>query len=839
MKIPLVLLLASLTWTCLSSSAAAEDRLVLTPPADSAGKRIVLVAGDEEYRTEESMPMLAKILSQKHGFHCTVLFALDVEGNYIDPNNSQGVRGWEALDSADLMIIGTRFRKPDAAAAAHIAKFLNAGKPVIGIRTATHAFQGEGNFDGLKYGEFGLKILGETWVNHHGRHKAQGARAVIEPGQADHPVLRGVEDIFCPSDVYGVIHLSDQDRILLRAAVTESLDPSSAAISGEKNDPMQPFAWLHTYQRPNGQGEGKAFCTTGGASVDFVSEDLRRLVVNAAYFLTDREVPAEADVAYVDPFYPSFYGFIRDKDHWKNVNLQPEDFGLGKSPHLPDVEGSPTWNFRETPPAVGATDKGDAAKSDRRQSREPAQPLASNDSRPPNVVYIMSDELAYFELGHMGNAKIRTPHIDRFAREGLRFTQALAAAPVCAPLRCALMTGKHMGHASVRANGGGTPLRAEEATIASLLKQRGYATGGFGKWGAGGRGSTGVPEKHGFDTFFGYYDQVHAHSFYPPYLIHNSQEVPLAGNDGGRSGQTYSHYEIMKRGLEFIRKNRDQPFFCYLPITPPHGMYDIPADDPAWQAYADDEWMKDPNVPQDAKNYAAMVTLVDNNVAQVLELLEELQLTDNTIVFFTGDNGGQDRFSSKQHPRGYFGPNVNPRTGVEFRGGKGNLYEGGLRIPFLVRWPGKIAAGRVSDLLCSQCDVLPTLAELCGAKPPADIDGLSILPEILGSEATGREQSQHDYLYWEFVNQVAVRIGNWKGVRPKADAEWELYDLSTDVSEQHDVAAEHPQMVRRMQDIARQAHTPVQPGTFANTAQHERDRQAKFGFSGKSAAGRR
>ncbi len=180
---------------------------------------------------------------------------------------------------------------------------------------------------------------------------------------------------------------------------------------------------------------------------------------------------------------------------------------------------------------------------------------------PPNIVFIMSDELAYFELSHMGNPYIRTPNIDRMAAEGIRFTQALAAAPVCAPLRGALMTGKHMGHASVRANGGGTPLRADEVTIASMLKQKNFATGGFGKWGAGGRDSTGIPEKHGFDVFFGYYDQVHAHSFFPPYLIRNSEEVKLEGNIGGRQGKTYSHYAIMDEALEFIKTNHQKPFF--------------------------------------------------------------------------------------------------------------------------------------------------------------------------------------------------------------------------------------------------------------------------------------
>lgn len=461
-------------------------------------------------------------------------------------------------------------------------------------------------------------------------------------------------------------------------------------------------------------------------------------------------------------------------------------------------------------------------------------PAASAAERPPNIVYIMSDELAYFELSHMGNSKIRTPEIDRFAAQGVRFTQALAGAPVCAPLRCNLMTGKHAGHASVRANDGGTPLRAGEPTIATMLKEKGYATGGFGKWGCGGRASTGVPEQHGFDVFYGYYDQVHAHSFYPPYLVRNSEEVPLAGNKGGRSGQTYSHYEIMEEGLEFIRENQDQPFFCYLPITPPHGMYDIPKDDPAWELYQDDAWMNDPTIPQDVKNYAAMVSMVDRNLGQVLNLLRELKLEENTIVFFTGDNGGQDRFASKEHPRGYFGPNVNPKTGVEFRGGKGNLYEGGLRIPFLVRWPGKIEPGRVSHLLCYQPDILPTLAELTGAEAPKDIDGISILPEILGNT---EEQQQHEFLYWEYRAQTAVRMGDWKAIQPRKNAAWELYDLSKDLSERNNVAEQHPNILKKLKEFAAASHQPVRAGKYHDPQRtlHEKDRKAKWGTTRQEA----
>ncbi len=312
-----------------------------------SGKKIVLVAGDEEYRTEESMPMLGKILSQHHGFDCTVVFSWDETGTYIDPNNQAGLVGLAALDDADLMIIGTRFRRPIPEEAAHITKFLNAGKPIIGIRTSTHAFSGKGDFGGLQFSQFGRKILGEQWVNHHGKHKVQGARAVIESANAKHPVLTGVSDVFAPTDVYGVIHLTDADTILLRGAVTESLDPASKPVDGEKNNPMQPLAWLHNYTAPNGTTKGHSFCTTMGASVDLLSDDLRQLLVNAAYHLTGLGVPENADVSFVDPFNPSFYSSIREKDWYKSLDFQPADLGLGKITNTPDPKGNPKWDFRK------------------------------------------------------------------------------------------------------------------------------------------------------------------------------------------------------------------------------------------------------------------------------------------------------------------------------------------------------------------------------------------------------------------------------------------------------------------------------------------------------------
>ncbi|MCA9176241.1 MAG: hypothetical protein KDB14_17260 [Planctomycetales bacterium] len=346
LTLPLALLVAALAMA--NSTLIAEDGLVFLPKNPDGAKHIVLVAGDEEYRTEETMPMLGKILSQRHGFKCTVVFSYGPDGaEYIDPNNQQGLRGLSALKSADLMLIGTRFRQPNEEEASHVTAFLNAGKPVIGIRTATHAFNGSGSFGGaLAFGQFGRKILGEQWVSHHGGHKREGARGVIEKAHGDHSILRSVEDVFAPSDVYGVTHLTDADQILMRGAVTSSLDPASKPIEGPKNDPMQPLAWLHHYTAPDGATQGTSFCTTAGASVDFVSEDLRRMVVNAAYHLTGRDVPEKADVSFVDPFYPSFYGFIREADYWKKHGLRPADFGLGKTPSMPDPPGTPEWNFR-------------------------------------------------------------------------------------------------------------------------------------------------------------------------------------------------------------------------------------------------------------------------------------------------------------------------------------------------------------------------------------------------------------------------------------------------------------------------------------------------------------
>ena len=431
----------------------------------------------------------------------------------------------------------------------------------------------------------------------------------------------------------------------------------------------------------------------------------------------------------------------------------------------------------------------------------------------PNIILIVLDELGYYELSCMGHPILQTPNIDRIAAEGMRFTQMLAGGPVCAPTRCCLMTGRHLGHASVRRNSGYNAIRPEETTVAAMLKNAGYATGGFGKWGLGGRGTTGVPEKHGFDLFFGYYDQVHAHTFFPAYLIRNSKEVPLEGNTGALyHGKTFSHHRIFEQAVKFIRQNKDRPFFCYCPWTPPHGLWGLPEDEPSWKKYKDKKWDAGYQMRKDeAQRYAAMVNMIDRQTGQIMDLLKDLGLDDSTIVLVSGDNGGNTYFKNESHPHGFFGPNVDPKSGKVFRGRKGLLYEGGLRIAFIARWPGRIKPGAVSDHLGYFPDVMPTLAEIAGAECPAEIDGISIAPTLLGQKLAGRKQQNHEYLYWEFQGQTAVRSNNWKAYKPRK-GNWQLYDLATDIEEKHDVAAENPDVLAAMKKYAAQAHQTHRPG---------------------------
>lgn len=325
--------LSAIAWAACSVAQAADWLTLPAKPGTANGKRVVLVSGDEEYRSEESCPMLAKILSQKYGFDCVVLFAINPDGGYIDSNFQKNIPGTEALKNADLLIIGTRFRQLPDEQLKNFADFLNAGKPVIGFRTATHAFTGGAKTGDFAWSQFGLKILGEQWVSHHGEHKKQGTRGIVEAANASQPVLTQVGEIFATTDVYGIANLDQKAAtILLRGAVTESLSPDSKNIDGPKNNPLMPLAWLREYTAPNGTTKGKAFCTTLGASKDYADEDLRRLIVNTAHHLTGLKIPAKADVSYVDPFNPSDYGFLNEPGFYKTRNLKPDDYVLGKSP---------------------------------------------------------------------------------------------------------------------------------------------------------------------------------------------------------------------------------------------------------------------------------------------------------------------------------------------------------------------------------------------------------------------------------------------------------------------------------------------------------------------------
>nr|MDP7287800.1 sulfatase-like hydrolase/transferase [Phycisphaerae bacterium] len=336
-------------------------------------------------------------------------------------------------------------------------------------------------------------------------------------------------------------------------------------------------------------------------------------------------------------------------------------------------------------------------------------------------------------------------------------------------------------------------------------------TGGFGKWGIGDTGTTGAPELHGFDLFYGYYHQVHAHSYYPEFMVRNGKKEMLEGNTGSYTkGKHFSQQLIHNEAKKFIRKNKDKPFFCYLPYVLPHGLWGMPEDDPSWLMYKDMKLGgKGQRRPSDPNMYAAMIHMADRYMGEIMALLKELKLDDNTIIVFSGDNGGQAYFRDAEHPRGVFEPNS-----TVFRGGKGSLLEGGLRVPYFVRWPGKIKAKSVSDHLCSFADVMPTLAEVSGAKTPKNIDGISFLPTLLGKGT----QKQHDFLYWEYMGQVAVRKGKWKAYMSRKKV-WQLFDLDKDTLEENDLAKEHPDILKQMADFAKSAHIPAKGGGWIDSSQ--------------------
>ncbi len=456
-----------------------------------------------------------------------------------------------------------------------------------------------------------------------------------------------------------------------------------------------------------------------------------------------------------------------------------------------------------------------------------AQPTNPLPARSPSIVLILADDLGYGDLGCYGQTKIKTPNIDTLADEGMRFTSFYAGSTVCAPSRCALMTGLHTGHAFIRGNAA-LPLRLEDFTVAQLLKTAGYHTALIGKWGLGNENTTGLPQKKGFDEFAGYLDQVHAHDYYSDHLWRFDPKtetksgfdgrMPLPENAAGRKG-LYIPDLFTTGALNFVNinapdpLNKFRPFFLYLAYTIPHanneegrrsgnGMQ-VPSDAP----YSAEAW------PQVEKNKAAMITRMDADVGRLMDKLKSLRIDDNTIVIFTSDNG--------PHKEGGVDPKFFQGSGP-LRGIKRDLYEGGIRVPFIVRWPAMVNPKRVSDLPAAFWDVLPTVAEIARVKSPPNLDGISILPTLLGQPQTNR----HDFLYWEFHErgfQQAVRMGDWKAVRLKVGAPLELYNLKTDIGEKQDVAGQNPQVVARIEEYLKSARTeskefPIKPAPTAKGA---------------------
>lgn len=442
--------------------------------------------------------------------------------------------------------------------------------------------------------------------------------------------------------------------------------------------------------------------------------------------------------------------------------------------------------------------------------------LSRADSRKkPSVVFILADDLGYAEVGCYGQKKIRTPHIDALAAQGLRFTQAYSGNPVCAPSRCTLMTGLHTGHAQVRGNkqvggtegwklgstiGGQWPLAEGTFTVAKMFKEAGYATGAFGKWGLGRVGTTGDPQKQGFDHFFGYICQRQAHTFYPNHLWKDGRIHWIKENADGAE-KAYSHDLIAEEALKFIRANKDRPFFLYVPFTIPHVALQVPEDSLAEYR---GRW---PDPPYDGKKgyiphahpracYAGMVTRMDKDVGRIMATLKKLGLDDNTLVMFSSDNGPTYAGGADSAFFESAGP---------LRGLKGSVWEGGIRVPFIARWPGKIEPGSETEQVTAFWDFLPTCAELLDVKAPLGLDGVSILPTLL---ARPRRQKQHEHLYWELRGQRAARKGKWKAVRLKPDQKTQLFDLDADVGEQNDLATEHPEILVQMDEILEKGRTP-------------------------------
>lgn len=433
----------------------------------------------------------------------------------------------------------------------------------------------------------------------------------------------------------------------------------------------------------------------------------------------------------------------------------------------------------------------------------------------PNILFILSDDLGYGEIGRYGQKMIATPNVDRLAKEGMTFTQFYAGNTVCAPSRSVLMTGLDMGHTRVRGNSGrdnppAQQLQPGDLTVARVLQQAGYFTGLIGKWGLGLNGTSGEPQKMGFDYYFGFLNQTHAHNHYPDFLWRNGERVPIPnivkqigpteGTGYATKRVAYANDLFFEDANRFLTSHRSEPFFLYLALTTPHANGERARalgdgnEVPDYEPYVDRSW----NDSQ--KGHAAMITRMDRQIGELLAHLKELGLDENTLVIFSSDNGA--------HREG--GPHYDPEffnASGPLRGIKRDLYEGGIREPFIARWTGRIKPDTTSGYVGYFGDMMATFAELAQAKIPDQLDSISIVPTLLGREG----QKDHAYLYWEFyekgVSQALLLDGHWKAVRLRSpEAPIQLYDLAIDLGEKNDVAQSHPEIVARMADLLRTAH---------------------------------
>jgi len=417
----------------------------------------------------------------------------------------------------------------------------------------------------------------------------------------------------------------------------------------------------------------------------------------------------------------------------------------------------------------------------------------------PNVIHILADDLGYGDLGCYGQELIRTPRLDQLAAEGMRLTEHYAGAPSCHPSRTVLFTGKHTGHARIRGNSK-HPLHPEDYTLAEMFKAAGYATGGVGKWALGDHDTVSAPWKKGFDEYFGYLDQTHAHTYYPDHLWKDGQRIEIPENAAGQRA-VYSHDLFAEQALDFIRRHQEEPFFFYAAFTIPHAEVTVPEDSleeyrglwPEPKAFPGSKTYCPQDQPRAVR--AAMITRMDRDIGRMLDLLEELGLAENTFIFFTSDNGPIT--AGGQDPD--FFRSAGPLRGLKF-----TLYEGGIREPCLVRWPGKINAGSTSDHISDFADMFPTYAELIGGEAPAERDGVSILPTLLGNS---QQQTPRETFYWEAAPQQAIRIGDWKAYRPAQNKPIQLYNLKEDIGESRDLATEYPDKVKEMEQRMAAART--------------------------------